>query len=307
MKATERTIFIGSKKLGLNILKKMHKLEPNSLVGAVTLNDSKDTRSGLDEFRTYCLENDILLNIAKNKKTFNQIIHDLKPDRCIVVNWYWLIEKEILDSVKYGFIGIHHSSLPTYRGGSPLVWQIINGESIIGSSIFTFTEGMDSGPIWDKVFVNVTDEDCVKTILEKLETKILEWFNKNYLRILNHEISPQPQLKQGRSYCAQRFPFDGKIDWNKTARDIHTFIRAQSHPYPGAFTHYRKKKLIIWKAKPLDMIYHGTPGQVARVTKEGVYVICGDSKPIVLETVQLDGAPMKPAHKVLKSFKVRLC
>ncbi len=304
----EKTVFIGSKNFGLEILKKMHSLDPNSLIGVITLDDSKDARSVLEEFRKYCcLENDIELHIAKNKKAFNQIIRNLKPDRCIVACWYWLIEKEILDSVKYGLIGIHHSSLPKYRGGSPLVWQIINGEKTIGSSIFSFTEGMDSGPIWKQFFVSLNEEDSIKTILEKLETQILDWFDKNYIKFLNHEIIPHPQSKKGLSYCAQRFSFDGKIDWTKSARDINNFIRAQSHPYPGAFTHYREKKLIIWKARLVDMIYYGTPGQVARVTKEGVYVICGDSKSILLETVQREEAPMKPANKVLKSFKVRLC
>lgn len=301
-----RIVFIGSKNFGLNVLKKMHSIDPESLVGVITLDDSKDTRSVLEEFRNYCIENNIRLHTATDKKMFNHIIQDLNPDLCIVTCWYWLIEKEILDSVKKGFIGIHHSPLPQYRGSSPLVWQIINGETRAGSSIFTFTENMDSGPIWYTALVTIHENDSINDILERLEHRILTWLENNYSDILSNKAKPRPQTELNISYCAQRFPFDGKIDWTKNARDIHNFIRAQSHPYPGAFTHYRNKKLIIWKARLLDMTYYGTPGQVARVTKEGVYVICGDSKPILLETVQLEGSPMKPANKVLKSFKVRL-
>lgn len=303
----ERVMFVGSKKLGLEVLKRMYLIDPDSLVGVITLDDSKDSRSVLEEFRNYCcIENDIGMYVPTNRRMFDSIIHDLKPDLCIVVCWYWLIKKELLDMVLYGFVGIHHSSLPEYRGGAPLVWQIINGKRYIGSSIFTFTEDMDAGPIWDKIWVTVNEEDSVKDVLGKLEGKILTWFDENYLKLLDLKIEPSPQSEDGVSYCAQRFPCDGKIDWNKGAREIYNFIRAQSDPYPGAFTYYQEEKLTILKVRPVDMVYYGTPGQVARVTKEGVYVICGDSKPILLEEVRLEDGEKKPANKVLRSFRVRL-
>lgn len=304
----ERVVFIGSKQFGLNMLKQIHAIHPDSLKGVITLDDSKDPRSVLDKFKQFCTSENILITILKNKRMFNKTIQLYNPELCIVACWYWLINKETLESVKHGFIGLHHSALPQYRGGSPLVWQIINGETRIGSSIFTLKDGIDSGPIWYTAFITVYETDSIRDILERLETRILSWVKENYTALLNHEIDPYPQIEKNVSYCAQRFPKDGKIDWTKNANEIHNFIRAQSHPYPGAFTHYRDKKLIIWKTRLTKIkTYYGTPGQVAQVTNEGVSVICGDNKPIMLLDVQLEGEPLKPANKVLKSFKVRLC
>jgi methionyl-tRNA formyltransferase len=101
-----------------------------------------------------------------------------------------------------------------------------------------------------------------------------------------------------------RTPEDGLIDWNKPSHSVYNFIRAQSEPYPGAFTIFEGKKLIIWKAHPSPITYYGTPGQVAKASHEGVYVICGDNTPLVCDFVEYDGKK-DTASKTIKSIKTR--
>lgn len=283
----------------------MYRLNPESLKAIITIDDRKDTRTVYNDIIDFWEKHNIRLYVVKNRNQFREAIYNLKPELCIVVCWYWLIGKEVLSFVPKGFIGIHHSLLPKYRGSSPLVWQMINGEKEVGTSIFSFTEDMDAGDIWHQEIVKITAKDYIKDALDKLENKVLNWFRKNYLNILNDKIQPFPQEHSQATYCAQRFPFDGQIDWNKSSTEIYNYIRAQSEPYPGAFTHFNGKKLTIWRARPLDVTYYGEAGQVARVSKEGVYVICGDQKPIILETVQLENDEEKPANNVIKSFKTR--
>ncbi|MDO8994413.1 MAG: formyltransferase family protein, partial [Daejeonella sp.] len=164
-----KVLFIGSKKLGLNCLKAIRTVSENTISGVLTIDDSMDPRSVLQEYITYCKENNIKLSIAKNRKDSEQIIVYENPELCLVICWYWLFTKTILETVPFGFIGLHNSLLPKYRGGSPLVWNIINGEETVGFSLFSFTERMDDGVIWHQYKYNPDPNSNISTILDHLE------------------------------------------------------------------------------------------------------------------------------------------
>jgi len=304
-KKISRVLFIGSKKLGLQCLDLLEQLNREALLGAVTIDDREDSRSVFFDFKKLCFKKKIKLFVTKNKKEFNQTIKKLKPDFCIVAGWYWLIDNEILSLIPHGSVGLHGSLLPKYRGGSPAVWAVINGEKETGISLFSFADGMDNGEIWAQVRVPIKGDDYIGDVLTEIENASLDILKNNYYKILRHKIKPKKQDQSKATYCAQRIPEDGLIDWKKPSIDIYNLIRAQSEPYPGAFTIFNGKKLIIWRAKPSKLVYYGTPGQVAKIAKEGVYIICGDQKPIILETVQLEHEDKVSAKEIIKSIKIR--
>lgn len=306
MSKINRVLFIGSKQLGLRVLKEMYSLSPNKLVGILTIDDSNDTRSMFADFQHFSNQNEFVLHVAKNRKESEEIILELKPDLCIVVGWYWLISNNALDSVPSGFIGVHNSLLPKYRGGSPLIWPIINNEKKVGFSFFSFTQGMDEGNIWAQGSVTVEEQDYISDILGKLEEKTIQVLQENYLQILDGKVTPREQEHELATYCAQRFPSDGNINWHKSALDVYNFIRAQSDPYPGAFTYFDAQELKIWRAKVFDRPYYGTPGQVARISSDGVYVICGDHQALVIKEVEI-GGKRGNAKDFIKSIKGRMC
>lgn len=300
-----KVVFIGSKKLGLESLKLIYGLAPDVLTSVITINDTQDTRSVYRDLKKYCQTKKIKFYTVLNKKDFNNVVTRLKPDFCVVCGWYWLIDNEILSLIPHGSVGMHGSLLPKYRGGSPLVWAMINGEKETGISLFSFAEGMDNGDIWVQRKITINTADYISDVLDKAEKVLTEILKENYHKILNHKIKPRKQDHRFATYCAQRIPEDGQIDWRKSSKDIFNLVRAQSQPYPGAFACLNWKKIIIWRAKLSNMHYYGTEGQVAKITSEGVYVICGDQKPIILETVQLEGSKEQLAQEVIKSIKVR--
>jgi methionyl-tRNA formyltransferase len=304
MAPPHRILFLGSKALGLRVVQEMHALAPDALTGILTIDDRADSRSVFAEFQSWAAAAAAPLHVATNRKHAEQLVSEIRPDLCFVVGWYWLISPAALASVPAGFLGIHNSLLPRYRGGSPLVWAIIHGETEVGFSLFTFGAGMDDGPVWAVGKTPLGPDDTVADVLARLEVETVRVVRATYPRILDGTASPRAQDHTQATYCAQRYPADGVIDWSKPAAFVHNFVRAQSEPYPGAFTYLNGKKLTIWKARREPHVYHGTPGQIARLDPGGVTVVCGDDRALVLEQVEYDGT-RTAANQVITTIKAR--
>jgi methionyl-tRNA formyltransferase len=253
-----RVLFVGSKKIGLSCLKEMYNLSKDSLIGVVTINDEDDTRSEFKNIQKFCKKNNIPVSIAPSKQQSEDIILSYKPDICFVIGWYWLISEKTLNKVPNGFLGIHNSLLPLYKGGSPLVWQLINGEEEVGVSMFTLTKGVDNGDLWFQQKVKINNIDNINDVLLKIESQTIKNFKLYYLDIIKGKKSPTPQPNITESYCAQRIPGDGLVDWKKSSIEISNFIRAQSKPYPGAYSFYKEQKLIFWDVVLNKTTYYGT-------------------------------------------------
>ena len=296
--------FIGSKQIGYECLEKIYMLDKESLGSVITIDDGGDRRSYFNDIKQFCKKLSIPCFVAENRDHFKGLIKELKPELGFVVGWYWLIDKETIDNVPNGFIGIHNSLLPKYRGGAPLVWSIINGDQQTGFSFFSITEGMDDGDIWFQNFVDIRPNDYISDVLRRIGHLTLMSLDNIYHKILSREFFPRLQTGYGISYCGQRMLEDGKIDWNKSSEEIYNFIRAQSTPYPGAFSMLHGDKLFILRATPLDILYNGTPGQVLKITNSEVLVICGDNKAINIQQVRYNEVTTE-AREVIKSIKIR--
>ena len=303
-KKINNVLFIGSKELGLCTLKAMHALSPQSLAGVITFNDSQDTRTKLKDFRKFTQANKIPFYVVENNKRAEQVIKEIKPDLCFLACWYWFISEATLNTVPFGFVIMHNSLLPKYRGASPLVWAMMNEEPKVGFSLFVPGKGMDDGPVYAQGAVEIGAHDYIGDVLIKLERKIEDVMRIKYPLLLQGSLKPKKQNSKLATYCAQRVPDDGIIDWTRSAKHIYRFIRVQSDPFPGAFTYWGAKRMKIWRAKLLDQPYYGTPGQVAKISHEGVYVTCGDHHAILLEEVQIESKRGKP-QDFISSIKTR--
>ena len=300
-----KAAFIGSKLIGFQCMRVCEETVPNTIKAILTIEDSNDSRSALADFNRFSSERNIPLYFYKKSSDLDEFIEKNEPELSIVVGWYWIIKKKLLDKVPHGFVGLHASLLPKYRGGSPLVWAIISGETETGVSLFYFAEGLDNGDIISASRFKIEKEDTINEVSEKAIKCSISIFKEYYPKLLQGKAPKTPQGNQQASYCAQRMPEDGKINWNWSANRIHNFIRAQSHPYPGAFTILGDKKLTIWRTSLLEDTYYGTAGQVARISPNGVTVICGDNKAIILETAQLQNNRAGAASEMIRTHSTR--
>ena len=296
----EKVTFLGAKHLGIKALKIINMLASENLISIITIDDSKEKRCKLNEFKEFSQQTGKKLHILKKPSELNKVIDEDEPELVIVVGWYWVLKENLLKKVPKGFIGIHSSLLPKYRGGAPLIWPIINGDSESGISLFHLDNGMDTGDIIAQKRFNIGNENTIKEILEKVESLIAEVLEENYPLLLNETAPRIPQNDHEATYCSQRKPEDGKIDWNKSNIEIHNLIRAQNHPYPGAFCYTEiGKKMFIWKSSLFPKKYYGIPGLVAQTFNDHVLVTCGEGA-ICLYNIQIESENEVNAAQILK-------
>lgn len=301
----ETTVFVGSKAFGLAALKRLRDVDREGLTAAITLDDSHDLRSVFPAIRDYARESGLPLHIARSRAHTSEILAAARPTRVFVCGWYWLFDERALALAPKGFVGVHNSLLPHYRGGAPLVWALINGETRVGSSIFEFGKGMDEGDIFHQVALDVGPDDAIGDVMPRLESSILEALPSVWRAIAAGDASRRAQDHSQATYCGQRRPEDGRIEWRMPARRVHDFIRAQSSPYPGAFAMLSGQKVICLRARTLDRPHIGTPGQVLVVRPSGVVVACGDNRAVEILECECEGA-IGPANQFLNSIHIRL-
>ena len=299
-----RVLFIGSKKIGLESLKVIHRIAPDHLIGVVTFHDENDSRSELLGFRQFCSDHNIPMSVAKNRLDSEQLILKYCGDLCVVVGWYWLIGNDTLDSVPGGFFALHNSLLPAYRGAAPLVWSIINGDDVVGFSIFKLTTRMDDGDVYFQYRHEVKQNDCVGSILKCFHEGAIDAFETMYPQLITRTAIGEPQDHSKATYCAARKPGDGRISWNCRSQSIFNFIRAQAAPYPGAYSFIKDDQVKIWKARLFEGVYYGIPGQVVRLKGGDVVVACGHQTAIVIQELEADGE-RRPASQIVTSLATR--
>lgn len=217
-------------------------------------------------------------------------IRSWAPNLIMAVGWYHMVPWAIRNIPELGSMGMHASLLPRYAGGAPLVWALINGEKETGITLFHFDKGVDTGDIVLQRKVTIDFEDTIGTLYGKVEEEGLSLLKDALPRIADGSAPRIPQDLSHRTVFPMRTPEDGLIDWGWPASRIYNFVRAQTKPYPGAFTTAGDKRLIVWEAG-IGPVASGRPGKILeRVSGKGVLVSCGKGTSIFLKTVQPDGA-----------------
>ena len=174
-----------------------------------------------------------------------------------------IFPENFLKIFKNRVINLHAGPLPEYRGGSPLNWQIINGEKMITISIIQMSKKIDHGPIYSEKSFKLKKSDTIKTVHEKVNYIFPYMLHQVILKIKN-KMKPKKQKKSNIKNYPQRSKKDGYIDWKKKdALEVYNFVRALTKPYPGAFYLDKEKKIkTIFKCKISKKNPRIEPGQV---------------------------------------------
>ena len=245
-----KIVFIGAVEIGYTVLKSVYDAKFNIDAVFTLPFDMEEKTSGFVDFEPLAKEKNSELIRVKDINTRETIdkIKNINPDLIIVCGWQRLICEEILNIPSLGTVGFHSSLLPKYRGRAPVNWAIIMGEKETGITMFYLTPQADDGDIIaQKAFPILLNDDC-NTIYKKSAIAGSELI-KIYLPKIKNATAPRVH-NPSASYPAypKRTPKDGLIDFNRSALDIHNFVRALTKPYPGAYYFDDKgDKIIVWK------------------------------------------------------------
>lgn len=163
------------------------------------------------------------------------------------VNYLFLVEDDVLKHPCQYAINLHGSLLPKYRGRTPHVWAIINGEKETGVTAHLMDSGCDTGDMVAQIKIPIDGGDTGGSILNKFEQVYPDIILDLIENISQGSIYPVKQDHSMAVYFGKRSPEDGCIDWNWQVDRIYNWVRAQSHPYPGAFSYLKQNKIIIDK------------------------------------------------------------
>jgi len=228
---------------------------------------------------------------------YERELRQLRPDLIVVIGWYYMVPRPWRDVARLGAVGVHASLLPSYRGGAPLVWAMINGEAQTGVSLFHLADGVDEGDVIAQTSVEIGDDDNIADVLRSASVASEELVRKYVPQLRTGRAPRHPQDHSKATLMPQRRPEDGLILWgSSTARQVYNWVRAQTRPYPGAFTYLGGKKIIIWKValSSLTDDGHAVPGEIVPVVSSSeptLAVRCADGNLILVRELELpDGS-----------------
>jgi methionyl-tRNA formyltransferase len=212
-------------------------------------------------------------------------IREVDPDLIFVVGWSQLVMDEFIGLPRHGVFGMHPTLLPRHRGRAAIPWAILSGLAKTGVTLFQIADGTaDSGPIVGQVEVPIAPDETATTLYEKVTAAHLQLVRESVPRLLDGTAERTPQDTRRASAWPKRTPADGIIDWETRARYLHDWVRAQTRPYPGAFTYLGDEKLVVWRARPVELDEEAPAGTVVAV-EDGPVVACGEGG-LVLEEVE---------------------
>lgn len=227
-------------------------------------------------------------------------------DLLFAVNWRFYVPGSVHELASRGAWVFHDSLLPAYRGFSPTVWAIVNGEDHTGVTLLGMAEGIDEGGIVDQRRVAIGIEDTIASVMERVTDAYIDLLRTNFAKLVDG-VTTTPQDETRATYTCKRLPDDNRIDWSAPAESILNLIRGTTRPYPGAWTTLDGARVAIWSASrdTSGRRYVGcVPGRVVAMVP--VTVLAGDGSAIVLSEVQREGHPVIETSKVVTRLSATL-
>ena len=225
-----------------------------------------------------------------------QYFHRTAPDAVVIIAYGQIIPQRLIEIPRLGWINLHGSLLPKYRGAAPIHRAIINGETSTGLTTMRIDAGLDTGPTLLKFETDVGPDETAPQLYARLSEAGAPLVAETLRALERGTIVPAAQDNSRATFAPPLQKEEGRIDWPLPAQQIYNRIRGLQ-PWPGAFTSFRGKNCAIWGRPILGMgaSFEASPAGATRASGEilagsgKVHVACGDGTALQLEFVQLEG------------------
>ena len=298
---SKKIIFMGTPSFAVPILKSLH--QNGFQISAVYTQPPKKSLRGqkLNKSPVQALSEILNLNFRfpeylKNNNEEYKFIKNLDADLALVVAYGKIIPKEYLNLTKKGFINIHGSILPKWRGAAPIQRSIMNLDNETGISIMKLSDKLDSGPVCNIYKIKLDHNNNAQEISEKLSLLAADKILKNINDILENKAKFIDQENSRSSYAKKINKIEGKIDWSNEASKIIGMVNGLL-PAPGAFFIFKGERYKILKA---EIGY--LSGKAGEVLKDRLEIACAKNQSIKILEIQREGKkPQKIEEFILGS------
>ncbi len=298
-------IFMGTPDFAIPSLEAL--LNSNHKVSAVVTVPDKPKGRGLklseSRVKIFALKQGLKLlqPIKLKEESFISEIRSILPDLIVVVA-FRILPKEVYSIPKYGSINLHSSLLPKYRGAAPINWALINGDTETGVTTFFLQDKVDVGNVIEQNKCPIEPDDNAGSLHDKLSLLGAEAVLST-VDLIEESSGKVPVFKQDESSASDApkiFKENCKIDWKKSAVEIHNLVRGLS-PYPGAFTILDGKIFKIFKTA-LSENQSTMPGSLSVIGKN-IYASTGSGE-LEIKELQIEGKRRTTAGEFLKGNKI---
>ena len=295
-----KIFLLGGTDLSLAVARRLIE-ERFDLTGVVHLDRKVSISYSQDGIRNYrhsdmaqwCTDNGVANRRFENNEQIIAFAREVGGDFLLVAGWYHMVPASLRVLFKRGAAGLHASLLPKLRGGAPLPWAILSGADRTGVSVFALADATDAGELYGQREIAIGRRTSVTELVAAVETESLALVSECLGAVANGTMRLKPQLGTP-TFSLQRAPEDGRIDWRFPADQIDRLVRAVTKPYPGAFSDFDGRRVIIWKS---DIGAHqilGAPGQIARLPEEDDPIVVTGREQLIIRAAEIDGEDAMP-------------
>ena len=228
----------------------------------------------------------------------------LAVDAVVIIAYGQIISARLIAIPRLGWINLHGSLLPKYRGAAPINWAIANGETVTGLTTMQIDAGMDTGPMLLREEIEIGPDETATELARRMSEAGAPLMAETLTKLARGVIAPVAQDSSLASYAPLLEKEHGKIDWSLPARQIYNHMRGFS-PWPGAYSTFRAQTCQIW-GRPADSAAGegGAPGTVL-ASGDAIDVVCGERSLLRLETVQLEGRKRVTAREFVNGARLK--
>jgi len=211
----------------------------------------------------------------------------LQPDAVVIIAYGQIIPPRLIELPRLGWVNLHASLLPAYRGAAPVNWAIVNGEMCTGLTTMQIDAGLDSGPILLQRTLGIGADETAPELAQRLAEAGAPLMIETLRKLDRGEIVPVIQDHTQATLAPRLKKEDGRINWWHAAAHIYNRIRGLE-PWPGAFTTFRRRLCHIWGRPAAAVARPEAPGTLFASSGE-LQVACGEGTRLRLDAVQLEG------------------
>jgi len=216
------------------------------------------------------------------------LLQSLAPDVIVIIAYGQIIPARLLPIPKLGWINLHASLLPKYRGAAPINWAIANGETISGLTTMRIDAGMDTGDTLLQEKIEIAPDETAPQLTRKMSEAGAPLMAETLRGIASGKLIPQPQNHEEATYAPLLKKEDGRIDWNRPAQEIYNRMRAFD-PWPGAFTSFRGQACHLCAEPFSSRTLTGTPHGTLLQEAGQILIACGHATLLRLLSVKVQG------------------